>query len=56
MKFANIKNEFKNIYIMWKKHLRCWSAGSMKGKQIVVHLPMDLQKALVKTDCTLLVK
>ena len=47
MKFANVKNEFEMINIMWKKYLQCWSVG-VKGQQIAVHLPMNLQEIFVK--------
>ena len=56
MKFANIKNEFEMIDIMWKKYLLCWSMGGVKGQQMAIHLPMGLQEVLSKTQCTLLVK
>ena len=56
MKFANIKNEFEMIHIMQKKYLHCWSVGGVKGQQIAVHLPVELQEVLDETDYTLLVK
>ena len=55
MKFANVKKEFEETDIMWKKYLRGQSVGGMKSEQIAVHLPMDLQEGLGRTVCTLFV-
>ena len=32
MKLANVKSKFEKMDIMWKKYLRCWPVGGMKGK------------------------
>ena len=56
MKFANVRNAFENIDIMWMKYQRCWSVRVVKGQQIGVYLPRIYMRYQMKlhTSCEII--